>query len=174
MILQIGYDADNALLTAPDLLVTRGETVAIIGSKRRRQVHLAQDAQWRSARFRRRGAGWAPKSRSAILPRLMRRYTAGNSILEEILAVKHMPNSRARDWLGRFLFSGDDVFRPISSLSGGERGRVALAKLALQGRQSPAAGRADQSPGYRQPRKSCRRCWRRSTGRSSWSAMTVT
>ena len=42
--------------------------------------------------------------------------------------------SRTREkWLGRFLFSGDDVFRPVSSLSGGERGRVALAKLALRG-----------------------------------------
>ena len=35
--------------------------------------------------------------------------------------------------MGRFLFSGDDVFKPIAALSGGERGRVALAKLALGG-----------------------------------------
>jgi len=35
--------------------------------------------------------------------------------------------------LGRFLFSGDDVFKPINTLSGGERARVALAKLTLQG-----------------------------------------
>jgi len=54
-------------------------------------------------------------------------------VIDEIRAVKPLPLSQARDWLGRFLFSGDDVFRPVSSLSGGERGRVALAKLALQG-----------------------------------------
>jgi ATP-binding cassette subfamily F protein 3 len=35
--------------------------------------------------------------------------------------------------LGRFLFSGDDAFKRVGMLSGGERGRVALAKLTLQG-----------------------------------------
>ena len=56
-----------------------------------------------------------------------------NSVLDEIIATKHMPVSEARHLLGQFLFSGDDVFRPISTLSGGERGRVALAKLVLIG-----------------------------------------
>ena len=36
-----------------------------------------------------------------------------------------------RDYLARFLFSGDDVFKKVSTLSGGERGRLALAKLSL-------------------------------------------
>ena len=36
-----------------------------------------------------------------------------------------------RSFLGRFLFTGDDVFKSISRLSGGERSRVALAKLVL-------------------------------------------
>jgi ATP-binding cassette, subfamily F, member 3 len=39
----------------------------------------------------------------------------------------------ARNFLGQFLFSGDDVFKPISALSGGQRSRVALARLTLQG-----------------------------------------
>jgi ATP-binding cassette subfamily F protein 3 len=37
-----------------------------------------------------------------------------------------------RDYLGKYLFSGDDVFKKVEMLSGGERGRLALAKLALQ------------------------------------------
>src|SRR5205085_8789184 len=53
--------------------------------------------------------------------------------LEEILSVKEMSPGRARDYLAKFLFSGDDVFKKIGVLSGGERGRVALAKLALGG-----------------------------------------
>src|SRR4029077_9442514 len=53
--------------------------------------------------------------------------------MEEILSVQEMPPGRARDYLAKFLFSGDDVFKKIGVLSGGERGRVALAKLALGG-----------------------------------------
>lgn len=55
------------------------------------------------------------------------------TILDEILRIKNLPLEQARGFLGRFLFSGDDVFKPVSCLSGGERGRVALAMLALQG-----------------------------------------
>jgi ATP-binding cassette subfamily F protein 3 len=39
----------------------------------------------------------------------------------------------ARSYLAGYLFRGDDVFKPISALSGGERGRLALALLALDG-----------------------------------------
>jgi ATP-binding cassette subfamily F protein 3 len=38
-----------------------------------------------------------------------------------------------RDYLARFLFTGEDAFKPVAVLSGGERGRLALAKLALGG-----------------------------------------
>jgi ATP-binding cassette, subfamily F, member 3 len=46
-----------------------------------------------------------------------------------------MPNmlpADPRQYLGKFLFSGDDAFKKVDVLSGGERGRLALAKLALQ------------------------------------------
>jgi ATP-binding cassette subfamily F protein 3 len=39
---------------------------------------------------------------------------------------------QGRDYLGKYLFSGDDAFKKVSMLSGGERGRLALAKLSLQ------------------------------------------
>ena len=42
-----------------------------------------------------------------------------------------MDNTRVRSVLAAFLFTGDDVFKQISELSGGERGRVSLAKLML-------------------------------------------
>ena len=41
--------------------------------------------------------------------------------------------SEARKYLARYLFRGDDVYKRVSSLSGGERGRLALAILALTG-----------------------------------------
>src|SRR5439155_8765119 len=58
---------------------------------------------------------------------------AERSIIDEIRQVSALSEEGARTFLGRFLFSGDDVFKPIGSLSGGERSRVALAKLTLQG-----------------------------------------
>jgi ATP-binding cassette subfamily F protein 3 len=55
------------------------------------------------------------------------------SVLDEILAqAPGMLPYQGRDYLGKYLFSGDDVFKKVSMLSGGERGRLALAKLALQ------------------------------------------
>ena len=42
-----------------------------------------------------------------------------------------LTNTEIRNLLAAFLFTGDDVFKPISALSGGERGRVSLAKLLL-------------------------------------------
>src|SRR5260370_1208948 len=56
-----------------------------------------------------------------------------NTIVDEIRHVSALSEDGARSFLGRFLFSRDDVFKPISALSGGERSRVALAKLTLQG-----------------------------------------
>ncbi|MDZ7360893.1 MAG: ABC-F family ATP-binding cassette domain-containing protein [candidate division KSB1 bacterium] len=52
------------------------------------------------------------------------------TILEELTAVTpHLSPEQRRTMLGAFLFSGDDVFKPIAVLSGGEKARVALAKL---------------------------------------------
>ena len=54
------------------------------------------------------------------------------TLVEEIEAVApDMLLAGIRDYLARFLFSGDEVFKQVSTLSGGERGRLALAKLAL-------------------------------------------
>lgn len=54
------------------------------------------------------------------------------TIFEEISdAYPALDNTRIRTVLAAFLFTGDDVFKRISELSGGERGRVSLAKLML-------------------------------------------
>jgi len=48
----------------------------------------------------------------------------------ESMGRKMLP-AEMRNYLAKFLFTGDDVFRKVSTLSGGERGRLALAKLSL-------------------------------------------
>jgi ATP-binding cassette subfamily F protein 3 len=54
------------------------------------------------------------------------------TLVQEIDSVApQMLLAEIRSYLARFLFTGEDVFKPVSVLSGGERGRLALAKLAL-------------------------------------------
>ena len=54
-------------------------------------------------------------------------------MLEEVQSVaSNEPEVRLRTVLGQFLFGGDDAFKRIEVLSGGERSRVALAKLVLK------------------------------------------
>ncbi len=55
------------------------------------------------------------------------------TIVDEIRQMSAMSEDAARSFLARFLFTGDDVFKAIGALSGGERSRVALAKLTLRG-----------------------------------------
>ncbi len=55
------------------------------------------------------------------------------TVIQEIESV--MPQwqpGQIRDYLGKYLFSGDDAYKKVGMLSGGERGRLALSKLALQ------------------------------------------
>jgi len=55
------------------------------------------------------------------------------TVLDEILEQSPgMLPYQGRDYLGKYLFSGDDAFKKVAMLSGGERGRLALAKLSLQ------------------------------------------
>src|SRR5690606_25288778 len=55
-----------------------------------------------------------------------------NTVMDEVW--RHFPNltqTQIRNALASFLFTGDDVFKTIDTLSGGERGKVLLTKLAL-------------------------------------------
>jgi len=60
-------------------------------------------------------------------------YRSESSVLDELLSHKSMQAEQARSHLAQYLFRGEDVFKPIRALSGGERARLALAILALEG-----------------------------------------
>ncbi len=131
--LAVGYpDAPAPLFQAPDITLRRGEVAALIGpngaGKSTFIKTIIGQLEPRSGEVKIGAAvkiGYFAQAHELLNER--------NSILEEIQTVKPMPLSEARNYLALFLFQGDDVFRPISTLSGGERGRVALAKLALAG-----------------------------------------
>ncbi len=56
-----------------------------------------------------------------------------HSVLDELDRHKEMLPEKARSYLAQYLFRGEDVFKPLDALSGGERARLALAILALEG-----------------------------------------
>jgi ATP-binding cassette, subfamily F, member 3 len=57
--------------------------------------------------------------------------TGEHSVLEELQRHKELQAGDARHHLAQYLFRGEDVFKPLDALSGGERARLALAILAL-------------------------------------------
>lgn len=60
----------------------------------------------------------------------MAQFTSKNTVLDDFLnEFPHLNNFEARSALGAFLFTGDDVFKTVDMLSGGERVRLALCKL---------------------------------------------
>jgi ATP-binding cassette subfamily F protein 3 len=61
------------------------------------------------------------------------RLNPDNTVIDELLSHKQMLLGPARNYLAQYLFRGEDVFKPVRLLSGGERGRLALAILALGG-----------------------------------------
>ncbi len=59
--------------------------------------------------------------------------TGEHSVIDELVRHKPMRADAARSYLAPYLFRGEDVFKPLSALSGGERARLALAILSLDG-----------------------------------------
>jgi ATP-binding cassette subfamily F protein 3 len=69
--------------------------------------------------------GYFAQTREALQP--------NNSVLDEFLRHHPMPISEARNFLAQYLFRGDEVYNQVTTLSGGEQARLALALLSLQG-----------------------------------------
>ena len=132
--LEVGYHDDKkVLIHVPDLVLTRGECVAIMGPN---------------------GAGKTTFLKTLLdnIPPLGGRVSLGSAVRVGYFAQAHeglhdnwtliheiqhaapsMLEEEARGYLATFLFSGDDAFKEVGVLSGGERGRLAIACLGLQG-----------------------------------------
>ncbi len=131
--LAVGYDG-IALVKNLDLTVYRGDRVGIIGPNGAGKSTLLKALVGRLSPL----AGEVvvgPKVRVGYFDQKLGDLDERNSLIDEIRSVRgDLNDDGARAWLGRFRFSGDDAFRRVKGLSGGERNRLALAKLALQPR----------------------------------------
>jgi ATP-binding cassette subfamily F protein 3 len=73
---------------------------------------------------------WGTKTNIGYYAQNLEGLEPRNEVIQELRRVAPMAESGAlRGFLAKFLFMGDDVFKPVSALSGGEKGRLALAKL---------------------------------------------
>lgn len=113
------------------LQVRRGERVGIIGPNGSGKTTLLRQLAGRLE-----GAnGTVTLGHKVVLGFYEQRHESlnpANDILGEVaLARPDLRPEDIRSSLGRFLFTGDDVFKPISAISGGELSRVAIAKLIL-------------------------------------------
>ena len=60
-------------------------------------------------------------------------YTSGQTVLSDFWgAFPDLPQNEIRSFLGTFLFRGDDVYKKVSNLSGGERARLSFAKIFMK------------------------------------------
>ena len=137
--LLIGYppSAEGAaeckpLLNVPELDVQRGERIGMLGENGSGKTTLLRTIVGQIAPLEGKVAlghnvlvGYYAQTHENLNPQ--------STVLEEIRNASPLSEEGARTFLGRFLFSGDDVYKPVSALSGGERSRLALAKLTLLG-----------------------------------------
>lgn len=120
------------LLRCPDVVVQRGEKVAILGPNGAGKTTLVRTIVGEHPPL----AGTVRIGANVRIGYLAQAHAGLNperTLLEELLSTADITIQRARDLLGQMLFSGEEVYKRIGQLSGGERSRVALAKLMLAG-----------------------------------------
>ena len=77
---------------------------------------------------------WGANVRVGYYDQALREVSSSKTVLDEVWdSFKSMTHTEVRSALGMFLFGGEDVFKCVNTLSGGERARVALLKLLLSG-----------------------------------------
>jgi ATP-binding cassette subfamily F protein 3 len=132
--LSVGYaDEGRPLFTVDDLTLVRGECAAIIGPNGVGKTTFLKTILEQIPPY----SGETVLGSSLKVGYFAQAHEGLHSdwtLMEEIQAMnpKWLP-AEIRDYLARFLFTGDDVFKEVNLLSGGERGRLALACLSLQG-----------------------------------------
>ena len=124
---------DNVVYRGMDLELSRGDRVALVGPNgagKTTMLKILAGALPVDAGVRKTGHNVVTAYYAQHVLELL---NPDNTVIDELQqAAPTESEQNLRTTLGGFLFSGDDIRKPISVLSGGEKARVALAKLLLQ------------------------------------------
>ena len=119
---------EKQLFSGVELLVEGGERIAILGDNGTGKTTflrcLLGEEPVDSGRIR-----FGPTVKTAYLPQVMHFDHPERTLYDTMLYEKNCTPQQARDRLGAFLFSGEDVFKTVGTLSGGEQSRLRLCML---------------------------------------------
>lgn len=123
---------EHRLLQTGEILVQRGQRIAMLGPNGSGKTTFLRtilgEVQPLAGKLR-----IGASVRIGYLPQTQDWLDAEKTVLDHVLDASRLLIGPARTHLGRFLFSGDDVYKKVGTLSGGERSRLALGILTLRG-----------------------------------------
>jgi ATP-binding cassette subfamily F protein 3 len=126
--LAIGY-GEKVLAKNINFTLARGEALGVIGGNGTGKTTFLKTVLGQI----RENAGkiiWGTKTDIGYYSQNLEDLDPRNEVIQELRRVApSAENGELRSFLARFLFSGEDVFKRVADLSGGEKGRLALAKL---------------------------------------------
>ena len=124
---------DNVVYAGVDVAVERGDRVALVGENGAGKSTLLKILAGALPFDRGERVLGAHVAVHYYAQHQLDALTPTNTVLDEIIAAApDLPHTRLRTILGAFLFSGDAVDKKVSVLSGGEKARLALAKMLVR------------------------------------------
>ena len=119
---------ERQLFRIPELRIEGGERIALIGDNgtgKSTFIKLIMGEYAPDTGWVRRG----PAIKTAYLPQIIKFDDPYRTVLDTVIYDANCSPQSARNRLGMFKFSGDDVFKPVYALSGGEQSRLRLCML---------------------------------------------